>query len=265
MYSLDINFLKDRQGDAALAPTSQRRRSAGAVIDWRPAYIGGAIGLLFPLLGLGYWWFLQNKGAELTQKQTDLQAKIDQLKVKNKEIDDLNNQVKAANDEVNALVAVFDKLKPWSALLQDISNRVPLNVRLDSIRQGKEEPKPPSAGQPAPAVPAVPRDAVILAGNSASYEEVNNFILKLKQSPFFDDQAITLKRAALIDDPAKPEIVENTSGLEITPKTRQVVAYEINAVLTDTPAPKMLNELEQLGAKGLVARIEALKQEGVLP
>ncbi len=271
MYSLDVNFLKERQGSTQLAKSSPRRGGGPAFSgDWTPAYIGLAAGLLLPLLGLGWWWWLQREGAVLAEKQAAQQTQIDGLQGKLKELDQLNVQVKAAEDEVNSLVAVFDKLKPWSALLQDISNRVPLNLRLEGVKQSKEEvavdpgaAPPVAAGGAAPPA-TLPRDAVAFTGTAASYEEVNNFVLKLKQSPFFDKNHVSLKKASLVDDPAKPEIVDNKSGLEISAKTRQVVSYEISGVLSETPAPKLLKELEQLGAQGLVARLVALQQEGVL-
>jgi type IV pilus assembly protein PilN len=269
MYSLDVNFLKERQGSTQLAKSSSRRGSGPAFSgDWTPAYIGLAAGLFLPLLGLGWWWWIQQEGVALAEKQATQQTQIDGLQGKLKELDQLNGQVKAAEDEVNSLVAVFDKLKPWSALLQDISNRVPLGLRLEGVKQSKEEvavaasAAPAASGAPAPAT--LPRDAVAFNGTAASYEEVNNFVLKLKQSPFFDKEHVSLKKASLVDDPAKPEIVDNKSGLEISAKTRQVVSYEISGVLSETPAPKLLKELEQLGAQGLVARLVALQQEGVL-
>lgn len=266
MYSLDVNFLSDRGGPPK---DSQRqvRRSGYASTSPTPIYIGLAVGLLLPLLAGGAWFWLNRQAQELTAQQTDLQTQIDGARVKLKEIENLSTQVQQANAEVDSLVAVFDKLRPWSAVLQDVSNRVPLNMRLATIKQEKVPVAiagaPPSGTAAAP--PTEDKDGVVLSGTAANYQDVNTFILKLKDSPFFDSKNILLRKAELITDPSKPEVVTaENSPIKVTPKERDVVSYEVVALLSDRPAPQMLKELEQLGATGLVARLEALQREGVI-
>ncbi len=273
MYGLDVNFLKDR-GEQVTETQSRSSSSYGGTESMTPLYAGIGLGLLLPLLALGGWWFLNNRNQELTVQQADLTTKLAGLQAKQKEIDALYAQTKTIDGVTTSLVGVFDHIKPWSAILQDVSNRAPGGVRLASVLQ--TEDVPPANAQPvaAGAAPTGKASALLLSGSADGYDAVNDFLLTLKSSPFIDPKTVTIQKASLIDDPTdvKVETIAPPANAGGPPKsapivevkTPEVVAYEIKALLNNTPAPEQLSQLESLGANGLVTRIQQLKDKGVI-
>lgn len=265
MYGLDVNFLKDR-GEQITEPQVRSASSYGGTESMTPLYAGIGLGLLLPLLALGGWWFLNNETEKLTARQAELTTELDGLKSKLKEVESLYAQAKQINSDTDGLVTVFDHIKPWSAILQDVSNRAPSGVRLASVLQSDDVP-PPGA-QPA-ATPTGKASAVLLSGSADGYAAVNDFLLTLKSSPFIDPKSVTIQKASLTSDPTDVKVETltggpNTSAPQVEVKTPDVVAYEIKALLNTTPAPQQLSQLESLGANGLVTRIQQLKDKGVI-
>lgn len=247
MYNLDINFLKDR-GVQALEP-ARTSRSSGGPVNWNPAIAGLLVGLLFPLVGLAGLIYTQQDGRKLAERERIVDQELAALQGRVAEIEAIRNQTRAVEADTLALVKVFDRLQPWSAILQDVSNRVPRSVRLESIVQDE------ATGN------------LTVSGNAESYEGVNDFVLKLGASPFFDKSAISLGEAVLSDDPTQVEVTssgDNTPEVEV--QAGKVVKYSINVPIGQWSYsdPEMVALLEQLGSDGLLARVEALGAEGLL-
>jgi type IV pilus assembly protein PilN len=265
MYGLDVNFLKDR-GEQVTEAQPRSTTNYGGSESMTPLYAGIGLGLLLPLLALGGWWFLNNENQKLTARQAELTTELDGLKAKLKEVDALYAKTKQINTDTDNLVAVFDHIKPWSAILQDVSNRAPGGVRLSSVVQSADTP-PPGAAAAAAAAPNA--SAVLLAGSADGYDAVNDFLLTLKSSPFVDPKSLTILKASLVEDSTDVtvETIDNPNSQTkptVDVKKPEVVAYEIKAVLNNTPAPEQLSQLESLGANGLVTRIQQLKEKGVI-
>lgn len=250
MYSLDVNFLKDR--GAKSQDSSPRRRSTGPV-NWTPAIAGALIGALFPLLALGGLLWSQKSASELQTEKTQVDSELAALQAEIAELNRLDAETKAIEGDTAALVGVFDKIKPWSAILQDVSNRVPATVRLQSVKQDEET------------------GALVLAGNAESYEDVNDFILTLGGSQFFKKGEIALQDATLADDPTKVEVKSsgNANAPQVEVEPAKVVSYTINTPFSEwtyqgEAGESTLTNLSSLGADGLVTRIEELKTQGVI-
>ena len=283
MYSLDINFLNDRlerQVDAT-AP-----RSSAAQDSPRPIFLG--VGVAALLLGsvVGLWVFLQTRNAALTERQAELDSELAALQAQLSEVDTINQQVSAINTEVDALGSVFNQIKPWSALLQDIRDRVPADVRIGLIEQLNDEdsaaaataaqpspaPSPSPAadpnaegGQVPAAAPAPPATSVVqISGLARSFDAANDFVLTLKRSPFLDAEETRLLTAELIDNPTQIEFGEGIQGSDIEVELPQVVEYTISSRLTDLPASELFQDLERTLAVGLTTRIQALRDRGVI-
>jgi type IV pilus assembly protein PilN len=271
MYGLDVNFLKDR-GEQVTENQSRSTTSYGGTESMTPLYAGIGLGLLLPLLALGGMFFLNNRNQELTTQQAELTTKLDGLQAKLKEVDALYAKTKQIDGVADSLAKVFDYIKPWSAILQDVSNRAPGGVRLASVVQSDDVPLPNA--QPAAVSPTGKASAVLLSGSAEGYDAVNDFLLTLKSSPFIDPKTVTIQKASLIADPTEVKIetiaASPTAGgpaksppiVEVKPP--DVVSYEIKALLNNTPAPEQLSQLESLGANGLVTRIQQLKDKGVI-
>lgn len=275
MYSLDINFLNDRSErptEAGLA------RGRGRVAhDPRPYYVGAALAIALPALVGGFWLFLQSQNRGLEQRQAELDSQLSVLQQQLGEVNTIKAQASEIQAENRALASVFDYIKPWSAILQDVRSRVPSGVQIAVIEQLEVEaaPPPPSpspspaegddpAASPAPvAAPPPPPPKIAVSGVARSFNDVNDFVLTLQRSPFLDSEDVRLVSSQLVDNPTQVEFSDqNNSGLEV--KLPQVVQYRIEGDLTNLPASELLQDLERTLSVGLASRIQALRDRGIL-
>jgi type IV pilus assembly protein PilN len=113
-----------------------------------------------------------------------------------------------------------------------------------------------------------------ISGIAKSFDEVNNFILTLKQSAFFNPDETQLVAAAATpgfiasgDANGQKSIIPDrgisstqASGFRLPP----VVAYKIITSIKRTPSTDMMRELERKGAVGLVTRLKSLQQQQII-
>lgn len=268
MYSLDVNFLKDREIRPVEAPTVAR--PAAAPGDRRPLYYGIAVAIAaLGLLG-AYWLYLTQQIRTLEAQEAELDSQIIALQGELQEIETLEAQVALVQAENQAFVNVFDQIRPWSALLQELRTRTPVRVQIVEVRQtaGATPPDNPEAQ------PSV-EGGVEVDGIACSFDDVNDFLLVLKGSPLLDAESVAIVTAErpqtfgssssgtnlpLVTNPA----VEGTcpGSPEGTPEI--LVEFQIQANLTPTPSSELLNVLDRQGAVGLASRIRALRDSGVV-
>lgn len=251
MYSLDINFLKDRSpgGDN---PKPKERGIALPAGSMTPIYIGAAVAILLPaLLGAGLF-ILQGQNASIDEEIAALEGKNQELESKLGDIKQKRQQIAAIKTETQALVSVFDQIRPWSAMLQVLRDRIPARVRFENVKQTAPE----SGGEGG----ATPNRAggIEISGTARSFTDVNDFLLSLQQSPFFKSSEGKIVTAELIDGQLPQGLPEG-----VTIKPPQIVKYTIVSQLSDVPASELMRELEQKGTVGLVARIRSLQRTGV--
>ncbi|WP_414589433.1 PilN domain-containing protein [Scytonema sp. PCC 10023] len=254
MYTLDINFLKYRSN---YQKNSKKKRAEISLRsgDVRPLYIGVAVSIFFPALMGTIWWFLQAKNSEIQQNRAELEQENQRLKTEIGNIDKIKEETNKIKQETQALVSVFDQIRPWSAVLQDLRDRIPETVQIDSIKQ--IPPTAPTEGQPAPN----PAGGVEISGFARSFSDVNDFILSLQQSRFFKPAQTKIITVELVDAPIQPG---SQSATNIQIKPLQIVKYTIQSSLSNVPASELIPELEQKGAVGLVNRIRSMQQIGVI-
>jgi type IV pilus assembly protein PilN len=297
MYSLDINFLKDPDrtgyGSQELR-TKPKPIPAGSMT---PLFVGIAVGLIPLGLVGGLLLFTQHQTAQKQEELTALNGELERLKIGQKRIDDLNAQTEKIKGDTNALITVFDQIKPWSAVLQDLRDRTPPNLQITNIQQSqvavaaataapaKRSPvaravTPPnpeaSPASPSPqASPASPKAKAAatppppqqqmkleISGTARSFDEVNYFLLGLKQSSFFKPEETQLINAQLVNNPTRIEVPQNRdrSGSQEKYELPKVVQYKIQTIFNQEPASKLLAELDRKGAVGLVGRIRTIQQ-----
>ena len=260
MYSLDVNFLTDRKLDLkgpAAAPTAD----GPSLQQQLPIYIGAGVMVVLPLLaGLSLLFV----GWQKDQSQTNIQvleAELAKLNAQNKKIQEIQGKTKTIDDEIAGLVGVFDQIKPWSAILQDLTDQTPATVQISGIQQ---------------------TDRVLtLTGFSRNYGDLNDFLLTLQNSRFF--KADNTKLVTATANPL-PITGAETEGGEASaksaappPPTQQGdkpagptvtvptgVKYTITAELSDTPDNELMSELTRKGAIGLVTRFKILEQKGIM-
>ncbi len=269
MYSLDINFLRDRKPQKS---TSSGPRPAINRGDLKPLYIGLAVAVCLPALVAGGWMILQWQNNQLQQNITQLDQENKDLDAKIGNINQVRTEIASVKAQTQSLVSVFDQIRPWSAILQDLRDRIPPTVKIETIRQ--TPPEAPPQGQPPPAnspkgSPGVaptqslpnPAGGLEITGMARSFGDVNDFLLSLQQSSLFNAKDTKIITAELVNAPVPPGITPNK---DLAAKPLEVVKYTIKTSLSSVPASELIRELEQKGTVGLVARIRSLQDTGVI-
>jgi type IV pilus assembly protein PilN len=309
MYNLDINFLKDRNERSGATARGAAGRSGGrrtggsgggggsrqsSANSGSILAIGALIGLLpLALVGLGWGWLAWSKGQAESQR-TSVQAEVAVVEQMEKDRDKAKGDVQAAKSQIEALTGVFSNIKPWSAMSQDLRDRLPSGVQILEILQKTEvpvavaaAPTTPTTAQvaaggsqatPAAAPPPViqePIGRIEISGAADSFDRVNDFLVVLQKSNFLNaDQTkiVTSERQpeTALTTTALPGPDGQTNGSNNTikpgdlPKLPPKVAFKIETELANVSTGELLRELERKGAVGLVSRIDALKQKGVI-
>jgi type IV pilus assembly protein PilN len=238
MYSLDINFLKDRPDYVtANKPTTRAAAQSMSPETRIPLFIGGGVGVILLAAVGGFWLFLQHQGNELQQQQAELEQKLGSLKGVDEKVKQINDEINTVTGETKALAGVFNQIKPWSAMLQDMRISIPKGVQIDTITQktgpmppprpapvaspsaspaGSGSPSPAASGSPSPSpaaatpvasqTPLLPPIQLVITGFANSFSEVNDFVLTLQKSQFFKNNETQLVSAKLIDNPTIVEL-----------------------------------------------------------
>lgn len=257
MYTVDVNLLKDRPGyrqDATTRPSMFGSFSQG------PLILGAAVGGGFLGLALAALLVLTLLNQRLVAREQELEQQLSALAPQFAQVESLQAQEKQVKAETSALASVFNQIKPWSAMLQDIRDRVPKGLQITSIQQAAPAPAPSGSPPPSPPSPspspaaggapvAAPAAGLTLQGKALSFGDINDFVLALQNSPFLKGEATKLTQS---------QLEESTQGAQ------PLATYQIQSDISDVPASELLLELNRKGATGLVTRIQTLKEKGVL-
>ncbi|MBL1211353.1 PilN domain-containing protein, partial [Geminocystis sp. GBBB08] len=151
------------------------------------------------------------------------------------------------------LVSFFNEIKLWSSMLAKIPTITPPNVQIQTITQSGNK-------------------GLTINGYAQSYDNVNDFLLTLKNSAFLNSETTKLATATMVANPGT--VVFNRSQLLGDQTTRgqvqndidltlpKVVLYTINTEINDKSAQELLSQLNRRGAIGLVSRITNLQRKG---
>ncbi|MGL6136117.1 MAG: PilN domain-containing protein [Planktothrix sp.] len=277
MYKLEINFLNDRPD--LLEREVRRQVNPTQSIDQTPLLIGvGAALALNAIIG-GAWFVFDRQNADLQKELDTLVATLGTKTSEVQALDQINAQTTKANQEADALATVFNQIKPWSALTLELGQLMQVaGVRIVDVKQTEPEPAPvaaapapaaaPADGQAAPPPPPPPEPETAkleISGVANSFTQINDFVLLLNQSPFFNGEKTKLISAKLEDNQtqlvSKPA---STDAGNIKPQLQSVVKYTIETNLSRASASELLPELQNKGALGLVNRIKTLQEKGVI-
>lgn len=262
MYGIDINFLNDRaeRQAGAIVPTDRRPKMNTA--GKRPMLIGAAVAIAACASVGGYWLILQNNQKSLAAENAVLDSRLAELQQKLAQVDTVRQQTTMIETEIQALAGVFERIRPWSAIVRDVQGRVPNRTQILTLVQNAPATADPAAVDPA-AVASEPSSAaggLTLTGNACSFDDVNDFMLTLKDSPFLVGDSIKITSATLGDEVPGycPGGVDNGELLEL-------VKYTITSDIKSIPAVALLDELNrQQESTGLAARIRALQATGAI-
>jgi type IV pilus assembly protein PilN len=220
--------------------------------------IGLGLLLLLPGIAGGLLLLLNFQTAQTQQKIQELDAEIGRLGAQSQSIQELEKQINTINEENKSLVSVFNQIKPWSAILQDIRDQIPGSVQVSSIKQ---------ADVPATGGGGALGTQLTLTGYARTYDDVNDFLLALQGSPFLKAEKTKLESATLASFPAQLKRLDGTGTAKdaaVNLNLPQSVQYTISTELTSTPASQLLPQLASKGAIGLVTRIRTLEQKGAI-
>lgn len=256
MYSLDINFLKDR--DTRIFETRPRGRGVLDGADRTPL-LYGFLGALVPLaLVVGYWAFTRNQVSQLEAKNAELDGELAQIQGQLREISGIQSQIDGIKAENNAFVAVFDQIVPWSALLQDIRDRTPTPIQITNLSQTAGVTPSSTPNAPPPKV-----GGISIQGIACNFNDINDFTLVLQKSPLLAPASVAIEKAEQQTKLLDP-LVDGRCPGTAPDAPSYLVDYTLRANLTSTPSSKLIDALEQRGAVGLVTRLRALRNTGVL-
>lgn len=235
MYTLEINFLNDRAAPEALAVERK------PIADSQFLIYGGAVAVVALALVGGAFLFLNSANEGLQQELAKLTAKETSLSSKIKSLEDQEKQLQAIQDRTNQILNLFVGNLPVSAVIDDLRRRTPLTVQIKSITQQTAAAAAPQASS---------QSTITLNGTATNYNELNDYILLLKSSPLLDSD--------------KTKLVSSTLQPATTDKNFTLVDFQILVTTTSKSPAELLAQLQKLGADGLVARVNLLRQKGVI-
>ncbi len=244
MFSLDINFLSDRSLDTAVAKETQIEKSSSSVADKIPIIAGAIIAIALPALTFSYSKTFAGQQAKLQQEIKQLEAEITKSQGEAKSLEEFKAQVTTATSETKALVGVFDRIRPWSAILREVGDRTPPGIQIDSLAQD-------GSGD---------NLQLKISGTARSYSDVNDFVLFLQRSPFFNAQKIVL--GTVENSNWNIELADQEEKVNLT--IPEGVKYSINAQIANKKNSELLKELKAKGSLGLLTRLKTLENKGVI-
>lgn len=258
MYTIDINLLKERPGyGQTTAPATRVFGVPVGLADANPLLLGAAFGGGMVGLVLALVVVLTLFNQRLSAQEQELDQQLAAIAPGLSNVQNLQTQTQQLQAETAALAKVFNQVKPWAAMLQDLRDRTPVGLQVTRIEQTAPAPvaPPPAGASPAPApdpnaAPApAPAGNLTISGNSLSFGTINDFILALQRSPFLKGDITQLVEAQL---------------QEGNQTTVPLVEFQIQSGVTEVPASELLQELSRKGATGLATRIQILKEQGAL-
>ena len=247
MYYLDINFIRDRNLEQSVDLTRDFvQKKEPTLTDKIPIVLGAFIFILTPAITFMYLRNVKASTATVQQEIQQIESEIADLGNQNKKLDAVNAEIQKVQQETAALVGVFEKIKPWAAIMQEVSDRTPPGVLVESLQQT-------GSGN---------RMGVNISGVARSYEDVNDFVLFLQRSPFFDDQQVKLNGASIAQFSVEIENEEDVLPENASLVIPEGIEYTISAQLSDVPASQLKAEIAKKGSLGLVTRLETLERKG---
>ena len=220
---LDLDLLRQRREQ-----TGQR---APEILPTRIFLLRGAlIGSVLPvllLLACGWqWWQAQR----LASEEVTLQAPAAEHDAMQQQLTQSRADLERLISTNEAIASAMADVRSSSALLTDLSQRIPSTVTLTSMK---------SEGNAL--------ELVGVASQPTGLRDVNAFLLRLAGSSMFDPSEVRLQRAEL-------ERTDTTERLRFTAR----------ALFAPDAARATLPRLPGIGADGLASRVRVLQKEGLL-
>lgn len=249
MYSLDVNFLRERR-ESQQAPREtepQEERAPAQTVEGNlPLIIGAVVAVALPALVGGYWLYTTRQISQVEEEIAELEAQLQQLQSQQQLVTQKREELENAEVNLTALANIFNKIKPLSAILEDVRVRAPDNVQINSLQQSESEEG----------------IRFSVEGVGQSYEAVNHFFLTLQRSPFVVPKTVNLQTAS--EGSANIQLINESALPNVQFSPRPVINYTISFQLNDQSASELIQVLQEKGALGLVTRINTLEEKGIV-
>lgn len=237
MYSLDINFLSDRNltSDGAAVPEKAAAKSLVAAGKEPTPLIAGGVVAAIALGAAGFLFWQTTQAKAETQEQIQaVDQEIQQLNAQDARVASLQQQIDALKAQSQAFVEVLQtKIKPWSAILQEISDLTPAGLQLGSFDQNENQ--------------------ILMAGYARNFNDVNDLVLNLQASPLFVGEEVYIVSANLVDNPTTLEFNKPVESYSLP----RVVDFTISLTLKDLTDAEIIATLEEQGARGMAERLKS--------
>ncbi len=285
MYSLEINFLKDRPEFQAPSAAPRAAKAKVPIGEKVPMYIGIGIGLALPALAGGLVLLINQQGGVIEEQQAAREKELAEIQTKIKQVEAIKARIQEVKNQTSSVTGVFNEIRPWSALIQDIRNRTSTNMQITEIKElapqpgaappPRPSPSPspspspgssPKAASPSPAASPTPsptpQAAIIeIKGTARTPNEVNLFLLNIQRSPFFSPEPSST-RIVVVREVRNPARLVQGAGAQgnIQLELPNVIEYTIQTRLNNNSASQLIGEMERLGVVGLPTRIRTIQQ-----
>lgn len=295
MYSLNINFLKDRPELAPNNKAAKAKGSAGVSLTGQaPLFLGAGVGIVCVGVVGGFFLYLVAQIGSLEARRAELDDQLADLQAEIAKAEEAQFETEVIENQTQALIGVFNRVRSWSAILTDIRDRMPAGLQVQVLREetpketksasssSKKKKSEEEAPAEAPQTPS--RQPITITGYANSIERVGEFLVLLQKSPFLDPAATRLVSTIYEENPASIETPDPEDGDDLAQlpegfsytivnaeeMTRmnaevsdsdlpQIVRYEITTAYTPNTAMDLKQELERRGAIGLVTRLTEIE------
>lgn len=262
MYSIDINFLNDRPDYKPPDINIPRPQPGISPAAARLPFLLGGAAVAVAALGSagGWWWIINTKNTQLQAEIAKLESESGLLEAEVKKVQELENKTKQYNDQTKFFTSIFNtSVKPVSSLIDELSTILPPGVQISQINQTLAKAEGENIQSKTPW--GIIQQKIEITGLSPSFAEVNDLLLTIKNSPFFNAKETTLVKAELIDIP----IQVTWTGIGTAPEnlTPKVVEYTIATTASNVLASEIIPDLQRTNAQGLLSRLNRLQQLGV--
>lgn len=236
MYSLDINFLKDRNltsDTPAVAEKASPKTLKPSGQEPLPLIGGGVVAAIaLGCAGFIYWQATETK-TKTQARIVEVDTQIQQFNAQDARVQQLQQEIDGLKSQSQAFVEVLQtKIKPWSAILEEVSDLTPPALQINGFNQTE--------------------DKVLVTGYARDFNAVNDFTINLQASPLFIGDEIFIVKAALVDNPTTVEFKRPVESYSL-PK---VVEYTISLTLKDLTNAEIIKTLESQGARGMAERLK---------
>lgn len=225
MYIPEINFLAERTEVDREAPAAASRSSSSGSLSSSSVILGGVavLGLIALAFG-GTWLWTFGRIRTLEAEQEEVTTELAEAQAELARLEQLQSELSGIQTRTQALKTFFERVQPWSAILEEIRNRIPPGTWIANMSTSES--------------------SVTVEGQSLSFDQVNDFQLTLLQSPLVAD--VSIDRA--IFNEGNPD-----QGIQ------PAVDYTLSVTLEDKPVTEYLPTLAARGSSGLVRKIEILR------